>query len=205
MTDAPTVHAWPEGRATRTPCCGLTPFDIGQGDRLTMDPTQVTCDTRPPGAQLTYAEAVQVLTHYATDGQDTGQVWPLVLSARAVAAAAGDHAERAYAVGRVNEAARTVLGSPPRPSKRYSELPSQPPAVGVHRPDGDTGPPPPPAPDHVTVAAADIRTVLDVLHVDYGWEDESIGTPVKVRRIVLAPATFADLEAAADRLANPQH
>lgn len=35
-------HCPPEGFFT-TPCCGKTPFELPRGDRMTLDPSLVTC------------------------------------------------------------------------------------------------------------------------------------------------------------------
>lgn len=44
------THACPPGDAACTPCCGRTPFELPRTDRLTLDPSLVTCreDTAPP-------------------------------------------------------------------------------------------------------------------------------------------------------------
>jgi hypothetical protein len=49
-TQTEITHACPPGDAACTPCCGRTPFELPRTDRLTLDPTLVTCreDTAPP-------------------------------------------------------------------------------------------------------------------------------------------------------------
>jgi hypothetical protein len=52
-----TVHLSPPDGAHRTPCCGETPFDLMRTDRMTNDPSLVTCggpEPQPaPGVTLT--------------------------------------------------------------------------------------------------------------------------------------------------------
>jgi len=38
-----TVHRCPEDDSGVMPCCGLTPFEVPLTDRMTLDPTLVTC------------------------------------------------------------------------------------------------------------------------------------------------------------------
>lgn len=40
------VHACPPPGSGRTPCCDLPPFELPRTDRLTVDPTLVTCPER---------------------------------------------------------------------------------------------------------------------------------------------------------------
>jgi hypothetical protein len=40
---SPTVHDCPRDGEAVTLCCGKSPFDLPSADRMTVDPTQVTC------------------------------------------------------------------------------------------------------------------------------------------------------------------
>lgn len=40
---ADTVHHCPPAGQYATPCCGETPFDLPRTDRITSDPSLVTC------------------------------------------------------------------------------------------------------------------------------------------------------------------
>jgi hypothetical protein len=37
------THACPPGDSGLTPCCGKTPLELPRTDRLTLDPSLVTC------------------------------------------------------------------------------------------------------------------------------------------------------------------
>ena len=40
------VHRCPPAGESVMPCCGLTPFEVPRGDRMTGDPALVTCTGR---------------------------------------------------------------------------------------------------------------------------------------------------------------
>jgi hypothetical protein len=37
------IHVCPPDGYATTPCCGKSPFDLPRTDRLTLDPSRVTC------------------------------------------------------------------------------------------------------------------------------------------------------------------
>ena len=41
--DSEIVHACPPDGGGLTPCCGKTPFELPRTDRMTLDPSLVTC------------------------------------------------------------------------------------------------------------------------------------------------------------------
>jgi hypothetical protein len=45
--DETTVHACPPPGSGLTPCCGRTPFELPPTDRMSLDPTAVTCSAAP--------------------------------------------------------------------------------------------------------------------------------------------------------------
>jgi hypothetical protein len=47
------VHLCPPGDEGWTPCCDRTPFELPKSDRMTLDPTLVTCS----GARASGPEA----------------------------------------------------------------------------------------------------------------------------------------------------
>jgi len=52
-TMAEITHSCPPEGQYLTPCCGKTPFELPRTDRMTLDPSLVTCQARPedvPGA-----------------------------------------------------------------------------------------------------------------------------------------------------------
>ena len=50
LQDDEVTHACPPGDAAVTPCCGRTPFELPRTDRMTLDPTLVTCARAAGGA-----------------------------------------------------------------------------------------------------------------------------------------------------------
>lgn len=63
------VHAAPRGGEALTPCCRLTPFELPRTDRMTNDPSLVSCgrdpaDVRTPDAFDDVAAKI-VAAHYA--------------------------------------------------------------------------------------------------------------------------------------------
>lgn len=43
LPPAPPIHGCPPDGSGLTPCCGRTPFELPRTDRMTTDPTEVTC------------------------------------------------------------------------------------------------------------------------------------------------------------------
>lgn len=48
---AKTVHQCPPDGQQVVPCCGMTPFDLSRTDRMTADPSMVTCNGIPQEAR----------------------------------------------------------------------------------------------------------------------------------------------------------
>jgi hypothetical protein len=45
--DYEVVHGCPPGGSGLTPCCGRTPFELPPTDRITSDPTHISCKPKP--------------------------------------------------------------------------------------------------------------------------------------------------------------
>lgn len=43
-----TVHACPPAGSATMPCCGRTPFEVALSERMSADPSAVTCSRRDP-------------------------------------------------------------------------------------------------------------------------------------------------------------
>lgn len=54
------VHMAPSGDKALTPCCGRTIFELHTADRLTLDPTLVTCQTDAPTKQVDYTVTIHL-------------------------------------------------------------------------------------------------------------------------------------------------